>query len=87
MKVAILDDYQNVALRLADWSGVRRHARVYASCQDALEPALRLRSRRVNVQRRRPAGWANFAGAVDARRPMNLTKCALLNAICLIRKT
>ena len=34
-----------------------------------------------------PAGWANFAGAVDARRPMNLTKCALLNAICLIRKT
>jgi phosphoglycerate dehydrogenase-like enzyme len=24
MKVAILDDYQNVALRLADWSGVRR---------------------------------------------------------------
>jgi phosphoglycerate dehydrogenase-like enzyme len=26
MKVAILDDYQNVALQLADWSGVRRHA-------------------------------------------------------------
>jgi phosphoglycerate dehydrogenase-like enzyme len=26
MKVAILDDYQNVALRLADWSAVRRHA-------------------------------------------------------------
>jgi phosphoglycerate dehydrogenase-like enzyme len=25
MKVAILDDYQNVALRIADWSGVRRH--------------------------------------------------------------
>jgi phosphoglycerate dehydrogenase-like enzyme len=28
MKVAILDDYQNVALRLADWSGVRRHAEI-----------------------------------------------------------
>jgi phosphoglycerate dehydrogenase-like enzyme len=28
MKVAILDDYQNVALRLADWSGVRRHAQI-----------------------------------------------------------
>src|SRR5216683_1910317 len=26
MKVAVLDDYQNVALQLADWSGVRRHA-------------------------------------------------------------
>jgi hypothetical protein len=25
MKVAILDDYQNVALRLADWSAVARH--------------------------------------------------------------
>ena len=28
MKVAILDDYQNVALQLADWSGVRRHAEI-----------------------------------------------------------
>jgi len=28
MKVAILDDYQNVALRLADWSTVRRHAEI-----------------------------------------------------------
>jgi phosphoglycerate dehydrogenase-like enzyme len=28
MKVAVLDDYQNVALRLADWSGVRRHAEI-----------------------------------------------------------
>jgi phosphoglycerate dehydrogenase-like enzyme len=28
MKVAILDDYQNVALRLADWSGVRRHGEI-----------------------------------------------------------
>ncbi len=28
MKVAILDDYQNVALRLADWSAVRRHAEI-----------------------------------------------------------
>jgi phosphoglycerate dehydrogenase-like enzyme len=28
MNIAILDDYQNVALRLADWSGVRRHAEI-----------------------------------------------------------
>ena len=26
MKVAVLDDYQNVALKLADWSPVRRRA-------------------------------------------------------------
>jgi hypothetical protein len=24
MKVAVLDDYQNVAVQIADWSGVRR---------------------------------------------------------------
>lgn len=28
MKVATLDDYQNAALRLADWSAVRRHAEI-----------------------------------------------------------
>jgi phosphoglycerate dehydrogenase-like enzyme len=28
MNVAILDDYQHVALRLAGWSGVRRHAEI-----------------------------------------------------------
>jgi len=28
MKIAILDDYQNVALRLADWSDVRRYAEI-----------------------------------------------------------
>jgi phosphoglycerate dehydrogenase-like enzyme len=28
MKVAILDDYQNVALRLVDWSDVRRHGEI-----------------------------------------------------------
>lgn len=28
MKVAILDDFQNVALRLADWSAVARHAEI-----------------------------------------------------------
>ena len=28
MKVAILDDYQNVALKLADWSAVRRRAEI-----------------------------------------------------------
>ena len=28
MNVAILDDYQKVVLRLADWSDVRRHAEI-----------------------------------------------------------
>jgi phosphoglycerate dehydrogenase-like enzyme len=28
MNVVILDDYQHVALQLADWSGVRRHAEI-----------------------------------------------------------
>src|SRR5215472_17583952 len=28
MKVAILDDYQNVALQLADWSAVRQRAQI-----------------------------------------------------------
>ncbi len=28
MRVAVLDDYQNMALRLADWSAVRRHAEI-----------------------------------------------------------
>jgi phosphoglycerate dehydrogenase-like enzyme len=28
MKLAILDDYQNVALQLVDWSAVRRHAEI-----------------------------------------------------------
>lgn len=28
MQIAILDDYQNVALQLADWSSVRRHAEI-----------------------------------------------------------
>jgi hypothetical protein len=28
MKVAILDDYQNVALKLAGWSAVRRRAEI-----------------------------------------------------------
>jgi len=28
MRVAVLDDYQNVALQLADWSAVRRHAEI-----------------------------------------------------------
>jgi hypothetical protein len=28
MEVAVLDDYQDVALRLADWSGVARRAKI-----------------------------------------------------------
>ena len=39
MKVAILDDYQNVALRLADWSGVRRHAEITVFNDHVADPS------------------------------------------------
>src|SRR6516164_4312975 len=39
MKVAILDDYQNVALRLADWSSVRRHAEITVFNDHAVVPS------------------------------------------------
>ena len=39
MKVAILDDYQNVALRLADWSGVRRHAEIVVFNDHVTDPS------------------------------------------------
>jgi phosphoglycerate dehydrogenase-like enzyme len=39
MKVAILDDYQNVALRLADWSAVARHAEITVFNDHLADPA------------------------------------------------
>src|SRR6266403_1128894 len=39
MNVAILDDYQNVALRLADWSGVRRHAEITVFTDHVADPS------------------------------------------------
>jgi phosphoglycerate dehydrogenase-like enzyme len=39
MKVAILDDYQDVALRLADWSGVRRRAEISVFNDHLADPA------------------------------------------------
>jgi phosphoglycerate dehydrogenase-like enzyme len=39
MKVAVLDDYQNVALRLADWSGVRRHAEITVFNDHVADPS------------------------------------------------
>jgi hypothetical protein len=39
MQVAILDDYQNVALRLADWSGVRRHAEITVFDDHVADPS------------------------------------------------
>lgn len=39
MKVAILDDYQNVALELADWSGVRRHAEITVFTDHLADPS------------------------------------------------
>ncbi|MEH2482799.1 phosphoglycerate dehydrogenase-like enzyme [Nitrobacteraceae bacterium AZCC 2146] len=39
MNVAILDDYQNVALRLADWSAVRRHAEITVFNDHVADPS------------------------------------------------
>lgn len=39
MKIAILDDYQDVALRLADWSDVRRHAEIVVFNEHVAEPS------------------------------------------------
>jgi phosphoglycerate dehydrogenase-like enzyme len=39
VRVAILDDYQNVALQLADWSGVRRHAEITVFSDHAVSPS------------------------------------------------
>jgi phosphoglycerate dehydrogenase-like enzyme len=39
MKVAILDDYPNVAMRLADWTGVRRHAEITVFNDHVAEPS------------------------------------------------
>jgi phosphoglycerate dehydrogenase-like enzyme len=39
MKVAVLDDYQNVALQLADWSGVRRHAEITVFNDHVADPS------------------------------------------------
>ena len=39
MNVAILDDYQNVALRLADWSGVRRRAEITVFNDHVADPS------------------------------------------------
>jgi phosphoglycerate dehydrogenase-like enzyme len=39
MKVAILDDYQNVAPRLADWSNVRRHAEITVFNDHVADPS------------------------------------------------
>jgi phosphoglycerate dehydrogenase-like enzyme len=39
MRVAILDDYQNVALRLADWSAVQRHAEITVFNDHVADPS------------------------------------------------
>jgi phosphoglycerate dehydrogenase-like enzyme len=39
MKVAVLDDYQNVALQLADWLGVRRHAEITVFNDHVADPS------------------------------------------------
>jgi hypothetical protein len=39
MTVAILDDYQNVALKLADWSAVRRRAEISVLNDDVADTA------------------------------------------------
>jgi phosphoglycerate dehydrogenase-like enzyme len=39
MQIAILDDYQNVALQMADWSGVQRHADISVFHDHLADPA------------------------------------------------
>jgi phosphoglycerate dehydrogenase-like enzyme len=39
MQVAVLDDYQNVALQLADWSGVRRRAEITVFNDHVADPS------------------------------------------------
>jgi hypothetical protein len=39
MKVAILDDYQKVALQLADWSGVSRQAEIIVFNDHLADPS------------------------------------------------
>jgi phosphoglycerate dehydrogenase-like enzyme len=39
MKIAILDDYQNVALHLADWSDARRHAEITVFNDHVADPS------------------------------------------------
>src|SRR6202045_1278653 len=39
MNIAILDDYQNVALRLANWAGVRRHAEITVFNDHVVDPS------------------------------------------------
>jgi phosphoglycerate dehydrogenase-like enzyme len=39
MKIAILDDYQDAALRLVDWSEVRRHAEIVVFNDHVAEPS------------------------------------------------
>ena len=39
MKVAILDDYPNVALQMADWSAVRRHAEITVFNDHVADPS------------------------------------------------
>jgi hypothetical protein len=50
MNIAILDDHQDVALRLADWSDVGRHAESVVFNDHAAEPS-------VIIERLRPFEW------------------------------
>jgi hypothetical protein len=59
MKVAILDDYQNVALQLADWSGVRTHAQITVFNDHVADPS-------AVVERLRP--FDVVASCANARR-------------------
>ena len=73
MKIAILDDYQNVALEMADWTDLKRRAEItvfndHISDFDALvrrlEPfdVICVMRERTPIRRTRPACWARTAG-------------------------
>src|SRR5258708_2975299 len=77
MNVAILDDYQNVALRLADWSGVGRHAGITGFNDHVADPP-------AGVERLRPF---DAACAMGERTPVTREILQQLPNLKLIAST
>jgi hypothetical protein len=65
MKVAILDDYQNVALRLADWSAVRRHAEITVFNDHVADPSAVVEPIYELVGCVRGGGQAKIVGTIE----------------------
>src|SRR6201982_1064132 len=77
MKIAILDDYQNVARRLADWSAVRRHAEIVVFNDHVVGPS-------AVVERLRPF---DVVGVMRERTPLQREILQQLPNLKLIAST